>query len=100
MTKPALLDSVIVQPAVERREFTLPNGDRAVLLRNVTGDTARTDQAAFEPWPAKEVLVVNGEGVASKIGHSEDRRRRKQFITLPAYGVALLILDQPPKEAE
>ena len=100
MTKPALLDSVIVQPAVERREFTLPNGDRAILLRNVTGDTARTDQAAFAPWPAKEVLVLNGEGVPSKLGQSEDRRRRKQFITLPAYGVALIVLGPEPKEAE
>ena len=28
MTKPALLDSVVVQPAVERRVFALPNGER------------------------------------------------------------------------
>lgn len=100
MTKPALLDSVIVQPAVERREFTLPGGDRAILLRNVTGDTARTDQASFAPWPPKEVLVVNGDGVTAKLGHSEDRRRRKQFITLPAYGVALIVLSPATKEAE
>lgn len=92
MTKPALLDSVIVQPAVERREFSLPNGDRVFVLRNVTGDTARTDQSAFEPWPAKRVSVVNGDGLPVKLGHSEDRRRRKEFITLPAYGVAVIVL--------
>lgn len=100
MTKPALLDSVVVQPAVERREFTTADGNRLVLLRNVTGATARTDRAAFEPWPPKEELVVDGDGAQSKLGHAEDRRRRKHFITLPAYGVAILKLAPAAVEAE
>jgi hypothetical protein len=92
MTKPALLDSVIVQPAVERREFVTAEGDRLVLLRNVTGAVGRTDRAAFEPWPPLEELVVDGDGNPSKLGSAEDRRRRKEFLTLPPYGVALLRL--------
>lgn len=100
MTKPALLDSVVVQPAVERREFTTAEGDRLVLLRNVTGQVARTDRAAYGPWPAKEELVVDGDGQPSKLGQSEDRRRRKQFLTLPAYGVALLRFAPGGVEAE
>ncbi len=100
MTKPALLDSVIVQPAVERREFTTADGDRLVVLRNVTGATARTDRAAFEPWPPKEEMVVDGDGAPAKLGHAEDRRRRKHFLTLPAYGVAILKLAPSATEAE
>ena len=100
MTKPALLDSVVVQPAVERREFVTAEGDRLVLMRNVTGDVARTDRAYFAPWPPKQEVVVDGDGVASKLGHSEDRRRRKQFLTLPPYGVAILRLPPAPVEAE
>lgn len=100
MTKPALLDSVIVQPAVERREFLMPEGDRVVLLRNVTGATARADQKEFLPWPPKELTVVDGEGSPAKLGTSEDRRRRKSFITLPPYGVAILRLDPAPAEVD
>lgn len=93
MTKPALLDSVIVQPAIERREFRTPQGDRLVLMRNVTDETARTDRKAFQPWPPKDAIVVDGEGRPTKLGYSEDRRRRKEFLTLPAFGVALLRFD-------
>jgi hypothetical protein len=100
MTKPALLDSVVVQPAVERREFTTAEGDRLVLLRNVTGAVARTDRAAFGSWPPKEELVVDGDGAPAKLGQAEDRRRRKQFLTLPAYGVALLRMAPDGLEAE
>lgn len=92
MTKPALLDSVIVQPAVERREFLTPDGDRLMVLRNVTGVVARTDRASLGTWPPKEAVVVDGEGLPSKLGQAEDRRRRKQFVTLPAYGVAVVRL--------
>lgn len=92
MTKPALLDSVVVQPAVERREFLTAEGDRLMVLRNVTGEVARTDRVGLGSWPPKEELVVDGEGNPSKLGHAEDRRRRKQFVTLPAYGVAIIRL--------
>ena len=90
MTKPALLDSVVVQPAVERRVFALPSGERLYLLHNVTSEEGRTDQDFFESWPPTNQLVVDGEGQPSKLGSSEDRRRRKEFVTLPPYGVALL----------
>jgi hypothetical protein len=100
MTKPALLDSVVVQPAVERREFTTVEGDRLVLMRNVTGEVARTDRAAYEPWPAKAEVVVDGEGAEARIGQSEERRRRKHFLTLPPYGVAILRLAPGPARTE
>lgn len=100
MTKPALLDSVVVQPTVERREFTTVEGDRLVLLRNVTGQVARTDRGAFASWPPQSELVVDGDGQPAKLGQAEDRRRRKQFLTLPAYGVALLRFAPSVVEAE
>lgn len=90
MTKPALLDSVIVQPAIERREFQLENGERLVLLRNVTREEVGTDIAGFSSWPPTQAMVVNGDGLPAKMGSEEDRRRRRKFTTLPAYGVALL----------
>ncbi|MFA5505740.1 MAG: hypothetical protein WC423_09970 [Vulcanimicrobiota bacterium] len=90
MTKPALLDSVVVQPAVERREFALPGGERLYLLRNVTGEAGRTDREHFASWPPLDQLVVDGQGQPAKLGHSEDRRRRKEYVTLPPHGVALL----------
>lgn len=92
MTKPALLDSVIVQPAIERREFELPGGERLVLLHNVTGQEVGTDKAGFSSWPPTEAVVVNGDGLPAKLGAKEDRRRRKEFATLPPYGLALLKL--------
>ncbi len=100
MTKPALLDSVVVQPAVERREFLTAEGERLMLLRNVTGAVARTDRAALGSWPPLEELVVDGDGAPAKLGSSEERRRRKQFVTLPPYGVALLRLGGDGPEAE
>lgn len=90
MTKPALLDSVVVQPALERREFTLANGERLYLLRNATAETAKTDKQHFASWPPVSQLVVDGNGAPAKLGTAEDRRRRKQFVTLPPFGVALL----------
>ena len=90
MTKPALLDSVVVQPAVERRAFTLPSGEILYVLHNVTGDEGRADKDHFESWPPVSQVVVDGEGAPAQLGTSEDRRRRKEFVTLPPYGVALL----------
>ena len=100
MTKPALLDSVIVQPAVERREFSLANGERLVLMRNVTGAVARTDRAGFGSWPPMESIVVDGQGAPAKLGSADDKRRRKQFVTLPPYGVAVLKLGPAAPKTE
>ena len=93
MTKPALLDSVVVQPALERRVFELPGGEYLYLLRNVTDQVARTDIDHFASWPPKEQVVVDAEGAPSKLGASEDRRRRRKFVTLPPFGVALVKVD-------
>ena len=90
MTKPALLDSVVVQPALERREFKLPDGNRLYLLHNTTDKTAKTDRNHFASWPPLEQVVVDGEGVSSQLGTAEDRRRRKTFVTVPPHGVALV----------
>lgn len=90
MTKPALLDSVVVQPAMERRIFSLPNGQYLYLLHNVTDKEARTDLDNFTSWPPVEASVVDGNGASSKLGNSEDRRRRRKFVTLPPFGVALV----------
>lgn len=90
MTKPALLDSVVVQPALERREFRLPSGEHLYLVRNVTGQAARTDRDHFVSWPPSQQIVVDGQGQEAKLGSAEDRRRRKSYVTLPPYGVAVL----------
>ena len=68
MTKPALLDSVVVQPSLERREFELPDGQRLYLMRNVTDQTARTDIDHFASWPPTEVSVVTQNGQSTKLG--------------------------------
>lgn len=90
MTKPALLDSIVVQPALERRLFELPDGQYLYLLRNVTDKEARTDLDHFDSWPPVEQTVVDATGGAGKLGSSEDKRRRRKFVTVPPYGVALL----------
>ncbi len=100
MTKPALLDSVIVQPTVERREFSLPGGERLFLLRNVTGAVARTDLAGFGSWPPVESFVVDGDGAPAKLGTADDKRRRKKFVTLPPYGVAVIKLGPAAPKTE
>ena len=90
MTKPALLDSVVVQPALERRAFKLPDGNTLYLIHNTTDAVARTDREQFGSWPPIEQVVVDGEGQPSKLGSAEDRRRRKTYVTVPPYGVALV----------
>lgn len=100
MTKPALLDSVVVQPAVERREFALPNGEKLYLLRNVTAQEGRADLEYFDSWPPVKQMVVDGDGNPTELGSSEDRRRRKVYTTLPPYGVALLWVNPEQKKAE
>jgi hypothetical protein len=99
-TKPALLDSVVVQPAVERRQFSLPDGQTLYLLRNVTDQSARTDVEGFASWPPLKQVVVTGDGEPSQLGSAEDRRRRKKFVTLPPHGVALLTVEGQKPEWE
>ena len=100
MTKPALLDSVVVQPALERRTFQLPDGDYLYLLRNVTDQVAKTDLDHFASWPPKEEVVLKEDGSVGQLGRSEDRRRRRKFVTLPPFGVALVKVSAQNKEWE
>ncbi len=100
MTKPALLDSVVVQPCLERRSYRLPNGDIYVLVRNMAAQVGRTGVENFPHWPPNEVTVMTGDGESAALGSDEDRRRRKNFVTLPPYGVALLKFASPGAELE
>lgn len=89
MTQPAVLDSVIAWPTVERRFMAI--GDRRLLLlHNVSQKPARTTFPEVRSWPPEKVVALDHLGQPAQIGRETDRRRRKEYIVLPAGGVAWL----------
>ena len=90
MTQPALLDSVVAWPVVERRLIKLPTGESALLLHNCSPNPARTSFAEIKHWPPPVVTVVDGEGERSQITRESDKRRHKEYIVMPPAGTAIL----------
>ncbi len=90
MTQPAMLDSVIAWPVVERRYLGKADGSRLLLLHNNSTKPARTTYPEITRWPPDRVNVVDGSGQTSNLQRESDRRRRKEYIVLPPGGTAWL----------
>lgn len=90
MTQPAILDSVVAWPVVERRAMVRGDGRRALLLHNISSKPARTTFPEVAGWPPEKVLAVDRAGQPAQLGRESDRRRRKEYIVLPPGGVAWL----------
>ena len=90
MTQPAMLDSVIAWPVVERRYLGKPDGSRLLVLHNNSSKAARTTYPEIAHWPPEKVNVVDGSGQTASLQRESDRRRRKEYIVLPPGGTAWL----------
>ncbi|MGE0488849.1 MAG: hypothetical protein AB7S38_06510 [Vulcanimicrobiota bacterium] len=90
MTRPAVLDAVVVQPVLERRTLDLPGGRRMIVLKNMATTPARTTYEEVHPWPASRIEVVDGTGQTAQLSYETDPRRRKDYLVVPAGGVAIL----------
>ena len=94
MTKPALLDSVIIRPVVERRVYNLPEKNSIVYLcHNTSDETGRVDKTAFPSWPPKQQMVVGALGERVGLASASEPRRRKEYITFPEGSTAILYFD-------
>jgi len=90
MTQPAVLDSVLAWPVVERRYLSRPDGRRLLLLHNLSRKPARTTYPEVASWPPEKIGCVDGLGQAGKLERQSDKRRRKEYLILPPGGVAWL----------
>lgn len=89
MTQPAVLDSVLAWPVVERR--FLSNGRRKLLvLHNLSKQAAKTTYPEVRSWPPENSNCVDGTGQPARLDRLTDKRRRKEYLLLPPGGVAWL----------
>lgn len=90
MTQPAVLDAVVVQPVIERRTLNLPDGRRLVVLNNLAPDWARTTYDDIRPWAQAKIETLDGDGLPAQLNYESDRRRRKDYLKMPAGGLTLI----------
>ena len=89
MTQPAILDSVLAWPVVERR--FLSNGKRRLLvLHNLSKQAAKTTYPEVRAWPPENINCVDSSGQPAKLDRQSDKRRRKDYLVLPPGGLAWL----------
>ncbi|CAM9916547.1 unnamed protein product [Phaeothamnion confervicola] len=89
MTQPALLDCVVAWPVVERRFLKLDAHRRMLILHNNSPMAAKAtckEVAGIVPV----VTAVDGSGAPASLGREVDKRRRKEYIVVPAAGTAVL----------
>ena len=89
MKRPAVLDSVVVQAAVERRWMALPDGRGVLAMKSLAEDPLKVRMQELEGEGSPSWTLISGMGnpVAPKI--STDRRGRV-WLEMPAGGVAFL----------
>ncbi|MBI3929239.1 MAG: hypothetical protein HY319_27080 [Armatimonadetes bacterium] len=90
MTRPAVLDAVVVQPMVERRHLVLPDGRHLLLLHNLNPKAGRALYDEVRPWPPPGLRGVDGQGQQTAVGYESDRRRRKEYLLVPPAGLAII----------
>jgi len=90
MTQPAILDSVLAWPVVERRFLTNASGRKLLVLHNLSKTTAKTTYPEVHSWPPENVQCVDGSGQPAKLERLTDKRRRKEYLVLPPGGLAWL----------
>ncbi len=90
MTQPAVLDAVVVQPVIARRTLDLPDGRRLVVLKNLAPETAHTTYEDVRPWQGAQLETLDGLGNPAELSYETDRRRRKDYLKMPAGGLTLI----------
>ena len=90
MTQPAILDSVLAWPVVERRFLSKPDGSRLLVLHNLSMKAARTTYPEVHAWPPEKMGALDGQGQPATLNRETDKRRRKDYLILPPGGLAWL----------
>lgn len=90
MTRPAVLDAVVVQPVVERRVMQLADGSNLMLLKNLSPEPAPVEYSEVSPWPPASLAAYDGSGAEAEVGYETDRRRRKNYLVVPPAGVTVI----------
>lgn len=100
MTQPAVLDSVLAWPAVERRFLGTADGRRLLLLHNMSPRPARALYTELPSWPPRSLGAVDRNGQSVELTRESDRRRRKEYLVVPAGGVAWLEWQESARNVE
>lgn len=89
MSRPAVLDSVIVQPAVGRRWLRLPDGRGALVMKSLGDDPIKIRMQELDGQASPNWQMVSGMGNPVPPKVTTDRRGRA-WLEMPAGGVAVL----------
>ncbi len=89
MKSPAILDAVVVQPAVERRFVQLTTGEKVLILKNLKPEATLTLMSEFDPANSRVLVAVDGQGQPFTPTTSTDKKGKKR-LALPAGGVVAL----------
>ncbi len=89
MRQPAVLDSVLVHPAVGRRWLRLKDGRRILAMKSLAEDPLRVRMEELEHEGSPDWTLVSGMGTTVQPRLSTDRRGRV-WLEMPAGGVAFL----------
>lgn len=95
MTQPALLDSIIAWPVVERRLLDLGRGRRRLLLHNRGIGVSKVTLPELR-GATPEITAVDGTGTTASVGREFEKRRRQDYYLIPAGGTALLEWTEAP----
>lgn len=90
MTQPAMLDSVLAWPVIERRSLQRSDGKRGLLLHNMSTSAARTTFTELPSWPPERADAWDRHGAPAQLTRESDKRRRKEYVVLPPGGTAWL----------
>jgi hypothetical protein len=89
MTQPALLDSVIAWPVVERRLLDLGRGRRRLILHNRGAAISKVTLPELGQ-AAPQITAVDGNGTAASVTQEFEKRRHRTYYLIPAGGTAVL----------
>jgi len=89
MKKPAVLDSVIVQPSVERRWIALADGRGVLAMKSLAEEPLKVRVEELEGGTSPSWTLLSGMGNPIPPKITTDRRGRA-WLEMPAGGVAFL----------
>ncbi len=90
MTQPALLDSIIAWPVVERRFLDLGGGQNRLLLHNRSPKPAPVLLPELGKESAPKIRALDGLGSPAAMTREFDRKRRRYFYLMPPGGTAVV----------
>ncbi len=91
MRSPAWLDSILIEPAVQRRWVTMADGSSVLMLNSIAEQDIKVRLQELEKdQTGVEWTLYNGNGSLQTPELSQDRRRR-MWLDMPARGAGKLV---------